>query len=107
MNMPDPQAFAATWMTQLTDPSAWQGWLKMPATDLGAGMANPLAGNPLAGILKDFKVGIAPARLTTVGHGENRPVASNDDEAGRARNRRVAVTVIAAVPENAVPAMPG
>ena len=63
MNMPDPQAFAATWMTQLTDPSAWQGWLKMPAADLGAGAVAPLAGNPLAGILKDFKVGVAPARL--------------------------------------------
>lgn len=43
--------------------------------------------------------GIAPARLTAVGHGENRPVASNDGEAGRARNRRVAVTILTSVPE--------
>lgn len=42
--------------------------------------------------------GIAPARLTAVGHGENRPVASNEDEAGRARNRRVAVTILTATP---------
>jgi len=70
MNMPDPQAFAATWMTQLTDPSAWQGWLKLPGANLGANLganvgANLGAGaaNPLAGILKDFKVGIDPARL--------------------------------------------
>jgi chemotaxis protein MotB len=43
--------------------------------------------------------GVAPARLTAVGHGANEPVASNDDAAGRARNRRVAVTIISAVPE--------
>lgn len=43
--------------------------------------------------------GIAPGRLTAVGHGENRPVASNDGEAGRARNRRVAVTILAAMPD--------
>jgi polyhydroxyalkanoate synthase len=59
MNMPDPQAFAATWMNQFTDPSAWQGWLKMPAaTGMNAGAANPLAG-----VFKDFGVGIDPARL--------------------------------------------
>jgi len=70
MNMPDPHALAASWMNQLTDPSAWQGWLKMPAMgDAGAASAanplntNMLGANPLAGLLKDFKVGIAPARL--------------------------------------------
>ena len=30
MNMPDPQAFAATWMSQFTDPKVWQGWMTMP-----------------------------------------------------------------------------
>jgi chemotaxis protein MotB len=34
-----------------------------------------------------------------VGHGANEPVASNDDPLGRARNRRVAVTIISALPE--------
>jgi polyhydroxyalkanoate synthase len=62
MNMPDPQAFAATWMNQFTDPSAWQGWLKMPAaTGMNAGAANPLAG-----VFKDFGVGIDPARLDSL-----------------------------------------
>lgn len=50
--------------------------------------------------------GIAPARLTAVGHGANLPVAPNTDEAGRARNRRVAVTILAAVPEVMAEAMP-
>jgi len=47
--------------------------------------------------------GIAPARLTAVGHGANQPVASNEDEAGRARNRRVAITILTAVPATVEP----
>jgi chemotaxis protein MotB len=39
--------------------------------------------------------GVAPDRLAAVGRGANRPVASNDDPIGRARNRRVAVTILA------------
>ena len=34
-----------------------------------------------------------PARFSALGYGEYRPVASNDDEAGRAQNRRVEVFV--------------
>jgi chemotaxis protein MotB len=41
--------------------------------------------------------GVAPERLTAVGHAANLPVAPNTDEAGRARNRRVTVTILAAV----------
>lgn len=33
--------------------------------------------------------GIDPARITTVGHGSDKPVAPNDTEENRARNRRV------------------
>ena len=43
--------------------------------------------------------GMAPARLTAVGHGANLPVAPNDTPEGRARNRRVAVTIISALPD--------
>jgi chemotaxis protein MotB len=43
--------------------------------------------------------GVAERRLTAVGHGANKPVASNNDAVGRARNRRVAVTIIAATPD--------
>lgn len=39
------------------------------------------------------KEGIEAARLTPRGYGEIRPVASNDDEAGRQRNRRVEVVI--------------
>jgi outer membrane protein OmpA-like peptidoglycan-associated protein len=35
--------------------------------------------------------GIAPSRVETAGHGEREPVASNDTEEGRARNRRVEI----------------
>jgi polyhydroxyalkanoate synthase len=63
MNMPDPQAFATSWMNQFTDPSAWQGWLKMPAAGAVAHPAANGAANPLAGVFKDFGVSLAPARL--------------------------------------------
>lgn len=36
-----------------------------------------------------IELGISAERLTAVGHGESRPVASNDDAEGRAMNRRV------------------
>jgi len=37
--------------------------------------------------------GVAPERLAAVGYGEFQPIASNDTDAGRAQNRRVAVMV--------------
>ena len=43
--------------------------------------------------------GVAAERLTVVGHGANIPVASNDAPDGRARNRRVAVTILSALPD--------
>ncbi|WP_110955937.1 flagellar motor protein MotB [Anaerosinus massiliensis] len=35
-----------------------------------------------------------PARFSTVGHGEFRPIASNDTEEGRAQNRRVEILIL-------------
>ncbi len=39
--------------------------------------------------------GIAGSRMVAIGHGENRPKASNDTAAGRSRNRRVLVNILA------------
>jgi polyhydroxyalkanoate synthase len=70
MNMPDPQAFAATWFSQFTDPSAWQGWMKLPhmMPTMPAMPMTPASGaaNPLAGFLKDMGAGIDPARLESI-----------------------------------------
>ncbi|WP_123072283.1 class I poly(R)-hydroxyalkanoic acid synthase [Massilia aurea] len=61
MNMPDPQAFAATWLSQFTDPKAWDGWMKMaPMTP------PPASANPLAGFLKDIGAGIDPVKLESI-----------------------------------------
>jgi chemotaxis protein MotB len=43
--------------------------------------------------------GVASSRLTAVGHGDNLAVAPNDSEAGRARNRRVAITIVSGLPD--------
>ncbi|WP_036169499.1 flagellar motor protein MotD [Massilia sp. 9096] len=43
--------------------------------------------------------GVLEKRLAAVGRGANGPIASNDDPEGRARNRRVAVTILAGAPE--------
>ena len=43
--------------------------------------------------------GVAPARLTAVGHAANVPVSSNASAEGRARNRRVAVTILSGLPD--------
>jgi chemotaxis protein MotB len=37
--------------------------------------------------------------MTAVGHADNQPVASNDDPESRARNRRVAVTILSGIPD--------
>jgi chemotaxis protein MotB len=43
--------------------------------------------------------GVAPGRLTAVGYSDNLPVAQNDTAQGRARNRRVAVTILSGIPD--------
>lgn len=42
--------------------------------------------------------GVAPARLAAIGRAEYLPVESNDTPQGRARNRRVSLTVVAPAP---------
>lgn len=41
-----------------------------------------------------INMGVNPSRLTMVGYGESRPIASNNTEAGRQQNRRVEVRII-------------
>jgi outer membrane protein OmpA-like peptidoglycan-associated protein len=38
--------------------------------------------------------GVDPARITTIGFGESKPIASNATEAGRQQNRRVEIRII-------------
>ncbi len=42
--------------------------------------------------------GVSPTRIVVEGRGENEPIASNDDNAGRARNRRVEIYVSEVAP---------
>ncbi|MBA3024665.1 MAG: flagellar motor protein MotD [Gammaproteobacteria bacterium] len=46
--------------------------------------------------------GLTADHLKAIGHADNDPVASNDTIEGRARNRRVTVTVLAPPPEAAI-----
>ncbi len=41
--------------------------------------------------------GIPPERLVAHGFGEYRPASSNEDDAGRAKNRRIEITVVRGV----------
>jgi len=46
--------------------------------------------------------GVAAERLSAIGYGPNRPVTGNDTPEGRARNRRVTVTILAETPGKVV-----
>lgn len=43
--------------------------------------------------------GIAPVRLFAIGREASQPIASNDTEAGRARNRRVELMILSGLPD--------
>jgi len=45
-----------------------------------------------------IRKGIAPARLSIVAMGTEKPLESNDTPEGRSRNRRVVIRVVAAAP---------
>ncbi len=58
---------------------------------IGSDEANQLLSEQRAGVVLEYLVAgeVDPSRLTASGRGESEPVASNDDESGRAENRRV------------------
>ena len=54
-----------------------------------------LAGARAAAVLRLLeRFGVPPERMTAVSFGPHRPVASNDDAAGRARNRRIEIRLV-------------
>jgi outer membrane protein OmpA-like peptidoglycan-associated protein len=59
----------------------------------GTAGANRVLSQRRADAVRDALIaaGVAAARISSVGLGEDQPVASNDTEEGRARNRRVDV----------------
>lgn len=59
--------------------------------DLGSKDYNQVLSERRAQAVRDHlqAAGVEPSRITTVGRGESMPLASNDTEAGRQRNRRV------------------
>ncbi|HEX4896475.1 MAG TPA: OmpA family protein [Solimonas sp.] len=63
---------------------------------LGTNAYNLLLSQRRANSVRDFLVdrGVDGSRLTVEGYGENNPVADNETEEGRARNRRVEFTVL-------------
>ncbi len=68
--------------------------------DVGTDPSNLLLSRRRAGAVRGWleKHGIAADRLSSVGYGESRPIASNDTEEGRAKNRRVEFVVIEGAP---------
>jgi outer membrane protein OmpA-like peptidoglycan-associated protein len=61
----------------------------------GSAAANQTLSLDRANAVKETLVaqGVGADRISTAGYGQDRPVASNDSEAGRAQNRRLELTV--------------
>ena len=60
-----------------------------------------LSGARASSVVRLFvDTGVAPQRLTATGYGEQRPVASNESQEGRARNRRVTILIEAQNPDD-------
>lgn len=65
-----------------TDSTGSEAYNQNLSVQRAAAVKNSLAG-----------YGVSAMRLTTVGYGETRPIASNATESGRQLNRRVAITI--------------
>jgi outer membrane protein OmpA-like peptidoglycan-associated protein len=62
----------------------------------GGEKTNQLLSEKRANSVRDFLIaeGIAADRLTAIGYGEAKPIATNDTRAGRAQNRRVEINLV-------------
>jgi chemotaxis protein MotB len=48
-----------------------------------------------------IQFGVDPLRMASIGYGEYKPIASNETEAGRNKNRRVVIVIVADVRDEA------
>lgn len=62
----------------------------------GGEKTNQILSEKRANSVRDFLIaeGIAADRLTAIGYGEAKPIATNDTRAGRAQNRRVEINLV-------------
>lgn len=74
---------------------SWVAQLEGHADAIGASAYNMKLGDKRARSIKEAMVldGVPPEQLVILSFGEDSPVASNNDDSGRARNRRVEVKV--------------
>lgn len=70
-------------------------------TDAARMLGKKFASNRELSLLRAFSVidylvkkGVPPSRITAYGYGEFRPVAANDTEENRAKNRRIEITIM-------------
>ena len=70
--------------------------LSDPGDDTGEAEANLRLSEARAQAVMDWLIaaGVSPDRLEAQGFGEQQPVASNADEAGRLQNRRVVLRIL-------------
>ncbi|MDA3880263.1 MAG: OmpA family protein [Prolixibacteraceae bacterium] len=64
--------------------------------NVGNDKQNQVLSEDRANTVKQFLInqGCSPGELTAIGYGESKPVASNDSDEGRAKNRRVEIKLI-------------
>jgi len=66
------------------------------ADNIGSDEYNLELSSRRANSVKDYFIqkGISPGRLSSYGYGKSMPVAANETEEGRAKNRRVEILIV-------------
>ena len=98
---PSPASIAmltqvAALLTQVNNPVSVEGFTdNVPISTANYPSNWELSAARAGSVVRLFQEnGVAPDRLVAVGRAENQPVAGNDTPDGRARNRRVSITVL-------------